>query len=70
MSRRRGTPDLGTCHDLPGDLRLEVNHALIGLGLNPANFTSAKLSDVIDALVGAAYPLGERLTATPGLGVV
>jgi len=55
---------------LPGDLRLEVNHALIGLGLNPANFTSAKLSDVIDELVGAAYPLGERLTATPGLGVV
>jgi hypothetical protein len=70
MSRRREASEVSAYEDLPDDLRLDLNRALVGFRLDPANFSDAELSDITDALIDAAFELGGRLMATPGLVIV
>jgi len=63
----RPSPSPMTYRELPRRLRVKVDRAMVGLGLDPNDYRHMEIGEALEVLFTAADELRNAIAATPGV---
>ena len=63
----RLSPSPTTYRELPRRLRVKVDRAMVGLGLDPNDYRHMEIGEALEVLFAAAGELRDTIATTPGV---